>query len=298
MAASKRTATKKAASKRRSSGKRIKLGNVSLTQRQLLIGGIVATLLAVGMYFGRTEKVAVTVAISAPNGGVFKDPNSCDALSDYKGNVDSISVTSAAGAVIPISEITWVSVEKNLCEGTFMLSLSPYSEYQVSVDNAQLGSITEMTFSSHAAKFTKTISVTRNLSGTHDLVETASSCTGPISDWTCSWSYWSFGKHFIGNTTTGTCAGTGGYDDLRDGAVVTVFNSTGTVIGTTTLFGSKYDLVSVSSRQIICTFKWELKDVPNDDAGYSVEVTHRGKVFFTSDRLQSNGYVLTTTIGE
>jgi hypothetical protein len=298
MAASKRTATKKAASKRRSSGKRIKLGNVSLTQRQLLIGGIVATLLAVGMYFGRTEKVAVTVAISAPNGGVFKDPNGCDALSDYKGNVDSISVTSAAGAVIPISEITWVSVEKNLCEGTFMLSLSPYSEYQVSVDNAQLGSITEMTFSSHAAKFTKTISVTRDLSGTHDLVETASSCTGTTFAWTCSWSYWNFGRHFSTNSGTNTCTGIGGYDDLRDGAVVTVYNSMGAVVGTTTLFGSVYNLTSTSSREIICTFKWELKDVPNDDAGYSVEVTHRGKVFFTSDRLQSNGYVLTTTIGE
>ena len=298
MAATKRSTTVKKAVKRRLSKKPIKLGSISITQKQLLVGGLVAALLAVGLYFGRTEKVVVTVAINAEYGGVFVDPNGCDALPTYKATVDSILVTSAAGAVIPMTEVTWVSVEKNLCEGTFTLSLSPFSEYQVSVDNAQLGSITETTFSSHAAKFSKTISVTRNLSGTHDLVETASSCSGNASAWTCSWSYWNFGRHFSTNSTTNTCAGISGYDDLRDGAVVTIFNSTGAVIGTTTLFGSVYNLVSTSSRKIICTFQWELKNVPNDDSGYSVEVTRRGKVFFTSDRLESNGYVLTTTIGD
>ena len=303
MAATKRTITKrttavKKAVARRLSKKPIKLGNISITQKQLLVGGVVAALLAVGLYFGRTEKVVVTVAINAEYGGVFTDPNSCEALPEYRNNLESISIAAATGELIPMTEITWVSTEKNLCEGTFTLSLSPLSTYDVSIDGAKAGSITEASFSNNAAEFRKTISVTRDLSGEHDLVETATYCTGPLSDWSCTWSYWDYGKNFDGDTTDGSCAGNGGYDDLRDGAAVVVYNSTGAVVGTTTLYGSSYDLESLSSRKITCTFKWELKNVPNDDGGYSVEVTSRGKVFFSSDELLDNGFFLPTIIGE
>jgi hypothetical protein len=296
MAATKKIKAVKTAAKRRL--KPIKLGSISVTRNQLFVAGIVATLLAVGLYFGRTEKVAITVAINAEYGGVFEEPNGCEPLPEYRNNIEEISVTSAAGEAIPMTEITWVSVEKNLCEGTFTLSLSPFSTYDVSIDGAKAGSVTETNFSTHAAQFRKTISVTRDLSGEHDLVETATYCTGPLSDWTCTWAYWDYGKNFDGDSTDGSCAGNGGYDDLRDGAAVVVFNSTGAVVGTTTLYGSSYDLESLSSRKITCTFKWELKNVPNDDGGYSVEVTSRGKVFFSADELQDNGYFMPTTIGE
>jgi len=298
MAATKRTTAVKKAVKRRLSKKPIKLGNISITQKQLLVGGVVAALLAVGLYFGRTEKVVVTVAINAEYGGVFADPNGCEALPEYRNNLESISVAAATGESIPMTEITWVSTEKNLCEGTFTLSLSPFSTYDVSIDGTKVGSIAEASFSSKSAEFRKTISVTRDLSGEQDLVETASYCTGPLSDWSCTWSYYSFGRHFTTDSDEGTCSGISGFNDLRDGATVTVYDSTGKIVGTTSLFGSTYDLVSVSSRKIICTFKWELKDVPNDDAGYSVEVTSRGKVFFTADRLLNNGFFMGTTIGE
>jgi hypothetical protein len=106
------------------------------------------------------------------------------------------------------------------------------------------------------------------------------------------------GENFDANSTTGTCAGNGGFRDLRDGATVTIYDSTGKIVGTTSLYGSSYDIESVSSKRIICTFQWELKDVPNDDSGYSVEVTSRGKVFFTGDQLLKNGFFLGTTIGD
>jgi hypothetical protein len=298
MAATKRSTAVKKAAKRRLSKKPIKLGNISITQKQLLVGGVVAALLAVGLYFGRTEKVVVTVAINAEYGGVFADPNGCEALPEYKDSIEDISVTAASGEAIPMTEISWVSTEKNLCEGTFTLSLSPFSTYDVSIDSAKVGSIAEASFSSKSAEFSKTISVTRDLSGEHDLVETATYCTGPLSDWSCTWSYWDYGKNFDGDTTDGSCAGNGGYDDLRDGATVVVYNSTGAIVGTTTLYGSSYDLESLSSRKITCTFKWELKNVPNDDAGYSVEVTSRGKVFYSGDELLDNGFSLDTTIGD
>jgi len=302
MAATKRTITKrttavKKAVTRRLSKKPIKLGNISITQKQLLVGGVVAALLAVGLYFGRTEKVVVTVAINAEYGGVFADPNGCEPLPKYRNNLESVSVATATGESIPMTEISWVSTEKNLCEGTFTLSLSPLSTYDVSIDGTKAGSISEASFSTHSAEFRKTISVTRDLSGEQDLVETADYCTGTNANWNCTWSYWSYGQNFDGTLSTGTCAGNGGFSDLRDGATVRIYNSTGTIVGTTSLYGSSYDIESVSSRRIICTFKWELKDVPNDDSGYSVEVTNRGKVFFTSDQLLKNDFFMGTTIG-
>jgi hypothetical protein len=297
MAATKRTTAVKKAVTRRLSKKPIKLGNVSITQKQLIVGGVVAALLAVGLYFGRTEKVVVTVAINAEYGGVFTDPNSCEALPEYRDNLEGISVAASSGESIPMTEISWVSTEKNLCEGTFTLSLSPLSTYDVSIDGIKVGSIAESSFSSKSAEFSKTISVTRDLSGEQDLVETADYCTGTSTSWNCTWSYWSLGENFDANSTTGTCAGNGGFRDLRDGATVTIYDSTGKIVGTTSLYGSSYDIESVSSKRIICTFQWELKDVPNDDSGYSVEVTSRGKVFFTGDQLLKNGFFLGTTIG-
>ena len=297
MAATKRTTAVKKAVTRRLSKKPIKLGNISITQKQLLVGGIVAALLAVGLYFGRTEKVVVTVAINAEYGGVFTDPNGCEALPEYRSNLEGISVAAATGESIPMTEITWVSTEKNVCEGTFTLSLSPFSTYDVSIDGAKAGSITEANFSSKSAAFSKTIAVTRDLTGTFTLHDTADLCTGTIQSWTCYWDYY-FLKDISWNIDTGSCWGTTGFDDLTDGAEVKIYDSTGRVVGNTTMKSSQYELASLASRKLTCTFKWELSDIPNDDQGYSVEVSRRGKVFFSLDRLQENDFFMGTSINQ
>jgi hypothetical protein len=173
MAATKRTTAVKKAVTRRLSKKPIKLGNISVTQKQLLVGGIVAALLAVGLYFGRTENVAITVAINAEYGGVFADPNECDPLPEYRKNLEEISVASSTGEVIPMTEITWVSTEKNVCEGTFTLTLSPLSTYDVALKGEKIGSIGEANYASSTAVFEETIAVTRDLTGTFTLRDTA-----------------------------------------------------------------------------------------------------------------------------
>jgi hypothetical protein len=297
MAATKRTTAVKKAVTRRLSKKPIKIGNISITQKQLLVGGIVAALLAVGLYFGRTEKVAVTVAINAEYGGVFVDPNGCVALPEYRDSIEDITVTAVSGEVIPMTEISWVSTEKNLCEGTFTLSLSPLSTYNVSVDGSKVGSITEANFSTKAATFSKTIAVTRDLTGTFTLHDTADLCTGTIQSWTCYWDYY-FLRDISWNINTGSCWGTTGFDDLTDGADVKIYDSSGKVVGNTTMMNSQYELASLSSRKLTCTFKWELSDIPNDDQGYSVEVSKRGKVFFSLSRLQENDFFMGTSINQ
>ena len=297
MAATKRTTAIEKAVKRRLSKKPIKLGNISITQKQLLVGGVVAALLAVGLYFGRTEKVVVTVAINAEYGGVFVDPNGCVALPEYRDSIEDISVTAASGESVPMTEISWVSTEKNLCEGTFTLSLSPFSTYDVSIDGAKAGSITEASFSSKSAKFSKNIAVTRDLNGVHVLSDTASYCTGTSFSWNCYWNPW-YLRNFFWDLDDRTCNGTLGYDDMEDGAEVKLYDSTGKVIATTTLFGSDYGLDSVYSAKLTCTFKWKLSDVPNDDDGYSIEVSKRGKVFFSLEDLQGDDFLMETTIGD
>jgi hypothetical protein len=297
MAATKRTTAVKKAVTRRLSKKPIKLGNISITQKQLLVGGVVAALLAVGLYFGRTEKVAITVAINAEYGGVFADPNECDPLPEYRKNLEEISVASAAGEAIPMTEITWVSTEKNLCEGTFTLALSPFSTYDVSIDGTKVGSIAEANFSSKSAVFSKTIAVTRDLTGTFTLHDTADLCIGNIQSWTCYWDYL-FLKDIAWNINTGSCWGTTGFDDLADGAAVKIYDSTGKVVGNTTMMNSQYELVSLTSRELTCTFNWKLNDIPNDDQGYSVEVSRRGQVFFSLSKLQDNDFFMGTGINQ
>jgi hypothetical protein len=297
MAATKRTTAVKKAVTRRLSKKPIQLGSISITQKQLLVGGLVAALLAVGLYFGRTEKVVVTVAINAEYGGVFVDSNGCVALPEYRDSIEDITVTAASGDTIPMTEISWVSTAKNSCEGTFTLSLSPLSTYDVSIDGSKVGSIAEASFSSKSAAFSKTISVTRNLTGTFTLRDTADRCTGTYQSWVCNWDY-AFLMNFDWNVDDRSCWGIYGYDDLKNGSAVKVFDSTGKVVGSTTLDNSEYGLDSVSSRKLTCTFKWELNDIPNDDEGYSVEISSRGEVFFSLDSLKDSGFFMGTEIGK
>jgi hypothetical protein len=297
MAATKRTTAVKKAVTRRLSKKPIQLGSISITQKQLLVGGLVAALLTVGLYFGRTEKVVVTVAINAEYGGVFVDSNGCVPLPEYRKNLEGISVSSAAGEAIQMTEIAWDSIEKNLCEGTFTLALSPLSTYDVAINGKKLGSISEANFSSGTAGFDETIAVTRDLTGTFTLRDTADNCTGTFANWTCYWDY-VFQRNFDWDIDDRSCSGRYGYDDLRDGSAVKVYDSAGKVVGSTTLGNSEYDLDSVSSRKLTCTFKWELNDIPNDDQGYSVEISSRGEVYFSLDSLKDNGFFMGTEIGQ
>ncbi|MFF2788942.1 hypothetical protein ACFVT6_19595 [Streptomyces sp. NPDC058049] len=78
-------------------------------------------------------------------------------------------------------------------------------------------------------------------------------------------------------TNSGLCGGTGGYNDLRGGASVTVYDKAGLIVGTGSLgSGTVKDAATAYKRT--CRFAVSVPDVPRGKEFYQVEVSHRGKV--------------------
>jgi hypothetical protein len=79
----------------------------------------------------------------------------------------------------------------------------------------------------------------------------------------------------IGSGTS--CHGSGGYDDIGDGASVTVYDAAGKVeaVGAIT---KPYSLAVPG-----CSFSIVVPDVPNGEKFYQIEISHRGKVTVTAD---------------
>lgn len=71
------------------------------------------------------------------------------------------------------------------------------------------------------------------------------------------------------------CHGRGGYDDLRVGAQVTVYDASGKVVGV-----GAVDSVS-STADKGCRLDWSVPNVPGGYGPYQYEVTHRGKLTIT-----------------
>lgn len=71
-------------------------------------------------------------------------------------------------------------------------------------------------------------------------------------------------------TSSGGCAGQHGYDDMREGADVTVYDANGKVIGASSLEAG----LRSSTK---CRWAFSVQDLPASPF-YQVEVSHRGKV--------------------
>jgi hypothetical protein len=78
----------------------------------------------------------------------------------------------------------------------------------------------------------------------------------------------------------GGCEGSGGYEDIAEGASVTVYDAAGAVIATGSLGTSTYELGT-------CTFDVSVGHVPKGEDFYKVEVSHRGTVQLTADEAES-----------
>ncbi|MGW5609373.1 hypothetical protein ACWEWI_25360 [Streptomyces sp. NPDC003753] len=83
----------------------------------------------------------------------------------------------------------------------------------------------------------------------------------------------------------GGCAGHDGYDDIRDGTAVTVYNAAGSVIGTGALDTSKYDEDTYK-----CSFDVAVPDVPKGEKFYKVEVSHRGTLQLTAEEAENGQF--------
>jgi len=83
----------------------------------------------------------------------------------------------------------------------------------------------------------------------------------------------------------GGCAGESGYDDIRDGTSVTVYNAAGAVVATGSLTDSKYDEDTFN-----CDFTVSVPDVPKGEKFYKVEVSHRGTLQLAAQEAENGEF--------
>jgi hypothetical protein len=233
----------------------------------------------------------MSFTVVAPNGGVVMNPGECTPLPEYESEFGPIKVVSDLDVDVVLPEVFWSVNSTNDCLGTFYLNLSPSSEYRVSVGNIAVGAIGSENFSSKKFEYSRTITVTRDLRGLQALVDIADYCVGE----SCYW-YDRRDMNFTASGTDKSCSGAGRFQDLRNGTEVTVFNSKGDNLGSTILRASMY-VVDTSTQKVTCFFIWNLDNVPNDDDGYSVQVSSRGKVDFSREQAVENDYLLATQVG-
>lgn len=93
-------------------------------------------------------------------------------------------------------------------------------------------------------------------------------------------------KGATGAADRGECEGYRGYDDIAEGAQVTVYNASGKAVALGTLKNSDYS-------GGVCSFSFAVPEVPAGEAIYQVEVTHRGKVSFSDEAARKGAVALT-----
>jgi hypothetical protein len=265
------------------------------------VQGAVAALILIICAFAwtnRTQQIQVSITVEAVNGGFFTNETSC--VPEYSPSIlDVVSITEAQSIsqVVEMPDNPWISIGANTCRQSVSVALAPSRAYAVRMGNQQIGTIDSATFSAGSIEVFYQHIVTRDLKGTFELVQYQDSCQGNKNKWTCShsvWRAWGIGT----DRETGACWGQSGYSDIRAGTIVTIYDSSGAIVGGGSLADPQYDLTSVASKRFYCEFKWSASDIPNDDVGYSVEVASRGRVFFSAEQLKSNGWELNTVLGE
>lgn len=97
---------------------------------------------------------------------------------------------------------------------------------------------------------------------------------------------------FSSSTSGSSCTGGSGYDDIREGADVNVYNETGKLVATSSLLGGTI----ASDANATCTFPFSVSNVP-DAKFYKVEVSHRGGLTYSAADMRSNGWDLSLTLG-
>jgi hypothetical protein len=97
------------------------------------------------------------------------------------------------------------------------------------------------------------------------------------------------GEEYETESNGDLCYGTGGYDDIQEGAAVTVTSETSTVIGTGGLEQSNYTGAG-------CEFLFTVPNLPRAKF-YRIEISHRGQVNFSYDDLEKQNWYVRLDIG-
>lgn len=80
------------------------------------------------------------------------------------------------------------------------------------------------------------------------------------------------------------CSGSGGENDIVQGAAVTVYDAGGKVVGSGSLGSGRY---ASEDSTAPCLFPFSVPNVPGGSKFYQVEVSHRGKVTFSADEVKA-----------
>ena len=88
----------------------------------------------------------------------------------------------------------------------------------------------------------------------------------------------------------GSCTGSGGYDDIRAGALVVVRDGGGETLATSSLDDGEESGGA-------CVFSFEVTDVPDADF-YEVEVSHRGGLTWSQQELDDEGWDVALSLGD
>lgn len=89
------------------------------------------------------------------------------------------------------------------------------------------------------------------------------------------------------------CEGQGGYDDLREGAQVTIRDENNEVLAVGALDEGKI----LTEGLYDCAFFFEVPEVPLESSFYSVEVASRGEQRYPADEFEHEDFAVTLELG-
>ena len=84
----------------------------------------------------------------------------------------------------------------------------------------------------------------------------------------------------------GNCVGVDGYDDVNEGATVTVKNDSGKIVGVGTLDAGEF-VHRASDVPADCSFAFRVTGIPADSKFFTVSVSHRGEITVPKAELHS-----------
>lgn len=89
----------------------------------------------------------------------------------------------------------------------------------------------------------------------------------------------------------GPCTGTGGYNDLRQGATVTISDGAGNVLGLGRLSSG------MGMTSVVCRFTFTVEELPRSDF-YQVDVAGRDAPSYTFEEMQAANWTISLSIGD
>lgn len=93
------------------------------------------------------------------------------------------------------------------------------------------------------------------------------------------------------DTATSSCVGQGGYDDITQGAALTILDENGTVIGS----GSIESGVNTNTDE--CSYAFSVSGVTDAAKFYHFKISHRDGPSVSHSEMQSNGWTEDLTLG-